>query len=81
MSDDFFDDALFVSEEEGLTDLASQIKLEIKLYTSVPSCPLNESPINWYRERIGTYPLLGQLAVRYLMIPATSVPSESFLSS
>jgi hypothetical protein len=79
--DDFFDDIIIVSESEGPNDIPSKIKLEVKLYKSVPACPLHESPVNWWRDRIGTYPLLGQLAVRYLMIPATSVPSERVFSA
>ena len=80
-SDDFFDDIIIVSEEEGPSDLPSKIKLEVKMYKSVPACPLNESAVSWWQDRIGTYPLLGQLAMRYLMIPATSVPSERVFSA
>ncbi len=67
---------MIVSEEKGPSDLPSKVKHGIKLYKSVPACTLHESSINWWRDRIGTYPLLVQVEVRYLMIPATSVPSE-----
>ena len=40
----------------------------------------NESPLEWWGVNKKRYPLLSQLAARYIAIPATSVPCERVFS-
>ena len=41
----------------------------------------NQSPMEWWKGNKGRYPLLFQLAARYLAIPSTSVPCECVFST
>ncbi len=76
--DCFFDEVIFV-KEEAPKDKCTRVKLEIDRYKSETPCSFGGDPLNWWRDRVGSYPLLSAVAAKYLMIPATSVPSESFL--
>jgi hypothetical protein len=56
---------------------------ELGLFKSEQPLPMmNEAdksynnPLDWWRVKASQYPLLAQLAVRLLEIPATSAPSE-----
>ena len=40
----------------------------------------NEGPLVWWKNNAIRYPVLSKLALKYLAIPATSVPSERAFS-
>jgi hypothetical protein len=39
------------------------------------------NPLEWWRIKAQQFPLLSELAIRYLCVPATSAPSERVFSS
>lgn len=43
--------------------------------------PTSESPLVWWKANGYKYPLLSVVAIKYLCIPATSVPSEWVFST
>ncbi len=75
----FFNEVIFV-KEEAPKDKCTRVKLEIDRYKSETPCSFGGDPLNWWRDRVGSYPLLSAVAAKYLMIPATSVPSERVFS-
>ncbi|CAG8674435.1 10480_t:CDS:1, partial [Ambispora gerdemannii] len=58
------------------------VKEEFEKYLKIPELPALEKndPIIWWRANKSEYPILSQLACKYLTIPATSVPSECLFS-
>ncbi|KAK7933157.1 hypothetical protein WMY93_004053 [Mugilogobius chulae] len=54
---------------------------ELKKYLAVPSLPLSEDPLEWWRFNEGNFPLLSRQAKRYLCIPGTSVAAERVFST
>ncbi len=80
VEESFFDDVIFVKEEHQIS-MEDKIQVEIDRYLQEAPCTLSGDPVSWWRDRIGSYPLLSQMAARYLMIPATSVPSERVFSA
>ena len=65
------------SEQETPAD--EQLETEVSRYLGEEST--NQSPLEWWRLNKQRYPLLSQLAARYLSIPATSVPCERVFST
>lgn len=59
--------------------IEDQFNLELIRYEGEQ--PISSSPIDWWVENQSRYPLLSQLARRYLSIPATSVPCERVFST
>lgn len=55
--------------------------LQIEQYTAEPNADLNLNPLDWWKVNQEKFPRLSQLAVKYLGIPATSVPSERVFST
>ncbi|CAG8494983.1 4223_t:CDS:2 [Scutellospora calospora] len=53
---------------------------ELTSYLKEPVASKNQNPLLWWEERKDRYPLLTQLARKYLAVPATSVPSERLFS-
>ena len=51
-----------------------QASLEMKVYLKEEST--EEAPLEWWKKNSFRYPLLSNVAIKYLIIPATSVPSE-----
>ena len=49
---------------------------EIDMYLSQACLPESADPIQFWHTRSGTFPLLTQLARKYLTVPATSAPVE-----
>ncbi len=77
---DFFDSTVFEDAPPQVQDLASLVEDELKRYKSEPRPPQNIEVVEWWRKRRHSYPLLTKVAVYFLMIPATSVPSERVFS-
>lgn len=55
-------------------------QLELTRYNQEMLIPRNQDPLQWWRENEAMFPLLKNVAKRYLCIPATSVPSERLFS-
>ncbi|KAK6169740.1 hypothetical protein SNE40_020731 [Patella caerulea] len=43
--------------------------------------PMSANPLEWWRKNNANYPILSKLAMKYLSIPATSLPSERVFST
>lgn len=54
---------------------------ELKQYQDVPSLPLTEDPLLWWKSQEHAYPLLAKLAQMHLCIPGTSVAAERVFST
>ncbi|KAL2079757.1 hypothetical protein ACEWY4_011180 [Coilia grayii] len=54
---------------------------EVTRYREVTSIPLSQNPLLWWKVHAGEFPLLADLAKRYLCVPGTSVPSERVFST
>lgn len=54
--------------------------VEVERYKSSPDLDLEDDPLQWWKINSNVYPRLAQLALKYLTIPATSVPSERVFS-
>ncbi len=67
------------NDDEDLPPIEDRFNIEISRY--VGESPTSDSPIEWWRNNQARYPLLSQLARRYLIIPATSVPCERVFST
>lgn len=64
--------ARFIAEEDSLSELTSFLKTTL--------IPLNENPLEWWKSNSHAYPRLHQIAIKYLSVVATSVPSERLFS-
>lgn len=78
--DDIFGDVFVTKIEPGQT-LETRVENEIMSYKSESNMPLNSNPLEWWKVREQSYPLLSKLAKMYLCIPATSVASECVFST
>ncbi|XP_057333515.1 E3 SUMO-protein ligase ZBED1-like [Microplitis mediator] len=54
---------------------------ELKQYLKEPPILINEDPIQYWNSRKSFFPSLYKIAEEYLIIPATSVPSERLFST
>lgn len=54
---------------------------EMERYLSDPGIAIDDSPLEWWKRNSERYPVLSQLARKYLGVPATSVPCERLFSS
>ena len=71
---DFFDAqvAKAHSPSKGMTNA----KLEVMRFFEEPVLRRNEDPLEWWKTNQSNYPLLSQLAKKYLCVPGSSVPVE-----
>lgn len=53
---------------------------ELTVYLSLPVKPRNICPIEFWHENQNQFPKLSRIAMKYLIVPATSVPSERLFS-
>jgi hypothetical protein len=62
--------------------MITPVKDELQHYLSLPELPALEEydPFKWWTTNKTEYPVLHKLAIKYLSIPATSVPSERLFS-
>ena len=56
------------------------IEKEISIYKMENCIKLNDDELDWWRKKSETYPILSEIAKRYLYIPATNSPSERIFS-
>ena len=54
--------------------------IQIQQYLRVPNVPRSDDPLLWWKENSKSYPVLQKLVKKYLVILATSVPSERVFS-
>ena len=67
--------------KEKETSVEKQLEIrEMSRYMYLGEEHTDKSPLQWWSENKGKYPVLSQLAARYLAIPATSVPCERVFS-
>ncbi|XP_017471078.1 PREDICTED: zinc finger BED domain-containing protein 4-like [Rhagoletis zephyria] len=59
---------------------ATQQRESISEYIHCKLLPVNADPLYFWKENKVKYPFLSKTALRYLVIPATSVPSERLVS-
>ncbi len=78
--DDFFDDVILVKVDEGPVDVGQKIKLELDHYRAEPRLKMSSHPMDWWQRHMACYPYLTKVAIHYLCIPVTIVPSESVFS-
>lgn len=55
-------------------------QIELEKYLSLPNSGLNTDPLQWWKMFLTEFPTLAKLAMKYLCIPGTSVPSERIFS-
>ncbi|XP_025193629.1 zinc finger BED domain-containing protein 1-like [Melanaphis sacchari] len=55
-------------------------QIELDKYLSLPSVGLNCNPLQWWKIFHSEFPTLAKLAMKYLCIQGTSVPSERIFS-
>ena len=53
---------------------------EINLYLQQRKIGLNDDPLKWWAVNKNNFPILAQIARKYLSIPATSVSSKRLFS-
>ncbi|XP_022094348.1 zinc finger BED domain-containing protein 1-like isoform X1 [Acanthaster planci] len=72
-------------DEEGVEVKESEpiggAKDEIRRYLTEPRLGLEADPLKWWQQNGPRYPLLSAVAMKYLCIPSTSVPSEHLFST
>ena len=62
------------------TSYVTPTSSELDMYIQAPTPPTKSCPLEWWRQHQSTFPKMAKLALRYLSIPATSVPSEHVFS-
>ena len=77
--DDEEDEVMFVSESK-LTpqEMAAS---ELAAYRKLPKLPSNANPLSFWREQSLNLPGLTELATKYMVVQATSVPAERVFST
>ena len=69
-----------VAEASSLRSTSDESTVDIRRYLQERNIPRNDDPLAWWKEHATHYPHLQQLAMKYLCIPATSVPAERLFS-
>ncbi|CAG8785115.1 16089_t:CDS:1, partial [Dentiscutata erythropus] len=62
------------------SDDESSISDEVARYLALPKVSPNRNVLEWWKGHVNVLPVLSRLAMKYLAIPATSVPSERLFS-
>lgn len=75
---DFFDAQ--VAKSQSPKKGTANVKLEAMKFFEELVLRRNEDPLDWWRTSELQYPLLSQLAKKYLCVPGTSVPAERLFS-
>ena len=71
----------FKEEEAAPKSPTEKAEDEILLYRARRPAGLHDNPLTWWRENEDQFPLLAQMARRYLCVPGTSVASERVFST
>lgn len=58
-----------------------RVTMEINLYLSLQPLNADDDPLEWWNSNKNQFPLLANVAKKFLCIPATSVPSERAFST
>ena len=75
------DDNDFFRDLEGdCTQTITDDDDEVLRYKNIKNIKVKEDPLTWWVNHRDSFPILTQLARKYLSIPATSVPSERLFS-
>lgn len=68
--------------EDNIEQTAATATTELLQYCQDTVCPpMNADPITWWKANAKKYPRLEKLAISYLSVPATSVPSARVFSA
>jgi hypothetical protein len=74
-------------EDQAAVTSHDRARAELLMYRGEPALALQKedrsynNPLEWWRVKAQQFPLLSELAIKYLCIPATSAPSERVFSS
>lgn len=71
----------FIIEPTSTSTNEDVMKSELLRYKSEATIPLDQRPLEWWSVHSFVFPNLCKLALKYLCIPATSVPSEQLFST
>lgn len=74
-----FRDNLLVNDIQCNND-PSELHLELRQYLNQPLIPRQANPMDYWQSVKGAYPTLYPLAIKYLNVIVTSVPSERLFS-
>ena len=70
-----------VADNETLRNPGINATTEMQQYMKNQNLKRKEDPIAWWKEHSSSYPLLQNIAKKYLSIPGTSVPAERLFST
>ncbi|XP_077434540.1 E3 SUMO-protein ligase ZBED1-like isoform X2 [Vanacampus margaritifer] len=68
-------------DEEEDEQLSQAVQKEVLQYFGEQPLSKKENPLPWWRQNAARYPTLAKLAKSFLVIPATSTPSERLFSA
>lgn len=77
---EFHDQLVSSKSNQHLNDMGSGLCLELRQYLNQPVISRYEDPLKHWATLKLAYPSLSNIAIHYLAIPATSVPSERLFS-
>jgi hypothetical protein len=86
-ADDELNDAVANNNNNNREDVVNRVDAELLLYKREQHLPLQKddgsisNPLDWWYLKQQQYPLLANIALRVLAIPATSAPSERVFST
>ena len=72
---------LLLGDEYSTHRSADSNSYEVDLYWTEPNVGLDVDPLSWWKAHSEQYPNLCELAMKYLSVPATSVPAERVFST
>ncbi len=61
--------------------MEQRFELELERYMRLPAEETTTDPFQWWKAHHANFPILSKLARKYLIITATSVPSERVFST
>ena len=70
----------YVVQSDTAVETSTQQQLETEVSQYMGEEATSQSPLDWWRTNKRRYPLLSQVAAKYLASPATSVPCERVFS-